>query len=132
MGKIFKFVAMATVCAFTASSFAGCDDDDENDSKGNNNNQPKTEFVSKTFSITLPCASVTGNYWTWINKEEAAADSVNRFIQSVDMGPDIATSLEADTWTFKTKEKGVNVLKFRYGNLDRLEEARDTTFTFEK
>ena len=120
MKTLFKFAAMMAAVV-SASSFVSCDEEEEN----------KNVFESKTFTVELPVTAGTGYNWQWTNATTAAADTVSTTIVQVDV--DIVGGREKEIWTFKTKENGEEVLKFRYlQSWDESTVAKDTVITFKK
>lgn len=104
----------------SVSSFVSCDEEEE-------------KLESKTFTVEFKdelrnSSIITGttciDEWVWINNAEAAADSIDRYSDSIpkidslridslieyDSQPIISIR---DVWTFKTKEAGDRELKFR-------------------
>lgn len=122
MKKNFSMAAaMMAAAVLSVSSFVSCDDEEEN----------KNVFESKTFTVELPVTAGTGYNWQWTNATTAAADTVSTTIVQVDV--DIVGGREKEIWTFKTKENGEEVLKFRY--LRRWDDStveKDTVVTFKK
>ena len=140
MKSILAFmVALAFACSFTCCSN---DDDDESSSNGSNiqlSNQNVNDFVEKEFTVLMFAnPGSTGYDWVWANKAEAAADSVG-FIFDENVVP-LDTTAEGvshsiamggiETWTFKTKETGVDSLVFYYVRSFEKNVAPIDTFVF--
>lgn len=122
MKKSFSMAAvMMAAAVLSISSFVSCDEEEES----------KNVFESKTFSVELPVRAGTGYSWQWTNATTAAADSVSTKIVQEDV--DIVGGKEKVIWTFKTKENGEEVLKFRYlQSWDESTIVKDTVITFKK
>lgn len=122
MKKSFSMAAaMMAAAVLSISSFVSCDEEEES----------KNVFESKTFTVELPVTAGTGYSWQWTNATAAAADTVSTTI--VQENVDIVGGKEKEIWTFKTKENGEEVLKFRYLRpWDESTVAKDTVITFKK
>ena len=122
MKKNFSMAAaMMAAAVLSVSSFVSCDDDDE-------------KFESKTFTVELTVKAGTGYSWQWTNATTAAADSVSTKIEYVYLTDAVVLGGDEKViWTFKTKENGEEVLKFRYlQSWDESTVAKDTVITFKK
>ncbi len=93
---IVTFVALSVIGLFSCEK-----DDDESNEK---------EYVEKTFEVTLESTSGSGFEWVWMNKAEAAADSVS----GTEKVEDKVGGTTIHTWTFKTKEEGADSLVLHY------------------
>lgn len=117
MKKNFVKFAVLAASVLSMASFASCDDDEN--------------FESKKFTVTLPVKMGTGYAWQWTNSAAAAADSVSKVTTQTDS--EIVGGPGIETWTFQTKEKGEEQLKFRYlREWDQSTVLKDTVITFKK
>lgn len=125
MKKSFSMAAaMMAAAVLSISSFVSCDDEEEN----------KNVFESKTFTVELTVKAGTGYSWQWTNATTAAADSVSTKIEYVYLTDAVVLGGDEKViWTFKTKENGEEVLKFRYlQSWDESTVVKDTVVTFKK
>lgn len=115
--------AMMAAAVLSVSSFVSCDEEEENNG-----------FKSETFSVELQVKAGTGYSWQWTNATTAAADSVSTKIEYVYLTDAVVLGgNEKVIWTFKTKENGEEVLKFRYLRpWDESTVVKDTVITFKK
>lgn len=104
MKKSFSMAAaMMAAAVLSVFTFVSCEEEEEN----------KNVFESKTFTVELPVVMGTSYGWEWTNSNEAAAATTGdvEIIQKDTLqvgGPG------KEVWTFKTKDNGEEVLKFRY------------------
>jgi len=114
MKSIFAFMgALAFACSFTC-----CSDDDDSE-------EPAPEVyddlsgdiktVKQTITVTMESNSSTGYQWIWMNKKDAAADSVSYYYKPLAFANDSMVrdgSGGTDVWTFKPKTEGADSLVF--------------------
>lgn len=105
-----KYMKECLLGAFTivvSLCFFSCGDDDEEEPK---NKPEEQEFVAKNFEVTLENTSGSGFEWVWMNKAEAAADSVRHDYYADGKVGGKTTHI----WLFQTKKEGADSLVFHY------------------